>query len=186
MEFGLRRAQGPDGGVSGSRYAYMGGFDSTSNVLSGLLWDIETQVPNLIKFTEAFLSPSVGLQGTHAHSFVESFFDDVPLANQYLKGMGGDKTQEDFEKATMKCREELGFGNTSTGELRSFISYAMYRHSLSSSLARNSSSTNVQSFPDELSVSSGHLRHHEFRSTKLPLRGLCSSQGKEESPLFLY
>ncbi|ELR24555.1 nicotinate phosphoribosyltransferase [Acanthamoeba castellanii str. Neff] len=100
MEFGLRRAQGPDGGV----YSYMGGFDSTSNVLTGLLWDIETQ-------------------GTHAHSFVESFFDDVPLSVKHLKKKGGE--EEDFEKAAMECREELGFSNTSTGELRSFISYAI-------------------------------------------------------------
>ena len=40
--------------------------------------------------------------------------------------MGTDGEEEDFEKAAMECREELGFTNTSTGELRSFISYAMY------------------------------------------------------------
>ncbi|MBR2023216.1 MAG: nicotinate phosphoribosyltransferase [Clostridia bacterium] len=35
MEFGLRRAQGPDAGISGARAAIIGGCSSTSNVIAG-------------------------------------------------------------------------------------------------------------------------------------------------------
>ncbi len=54
LEFGLRRAQGPDGGVTASRAAYIGGFDGTSNALAALRFKIP-------------------LKGTHAHSWVMSF-----------------------------------------------------------------------------------------------------------------
>ena len=57
MEFGLRRAQGPDAGTYGARAAVIGGCIGTSNVLTGKMFD----VPVL---------------GTHAHSWIMSFPDE--------------------------------------------------------------------------------------------------------------
>lgn len=54
LEFGLRRAQGPDGGLTASRAAYVGGCAATSNVLAGRRFGIP-------------------VRGTHAHSWVMSF-----------------------------------------------------------------------------------------------------------------
>lgn len=54
MEFGLRRAQGPDAGVYGARATYIGGFVGTSNVLAGKVF-------------------SIPIMGTHAHSYIQSY-----------------------------------------------------------------------------------------------------------------
>ena len=64
MEFGLRRAQGPDAGVLGARAAVIGGCGSTSNVLAGQLFGMP-------------------VSGTHAHSWVMSFDSEIEAFRAY-------------------------------------------------------------------------------------------------------
>ena len=66
MEFGLRRAQGPDAGLYGARAAIIGGCIGTSNVLAGQRFN----VPVL---------------GTHAHSWIMSFPDEYTAFKTYAQ-----------------------------------------------------------------------------------------------------
>lgn len=128
LEFGLRRAQGPDGGVTASRYSYMGGFDGTSNVLAGRLFGMP-------------------VKGTHAHAFVCSFsgLDDLsstkifaaPTTAAGTAGAAGSEPSEskarsksaaarehDIVREVQLLRRELGWMSTNAGELAAFIAYA--------------------------------------------------------------
>lgn len=66
MEFGLRRAQGPDAGIYGARAAMIGGCIGTSNVLTGQMFDVP-------------------VKGTHAHSWIMSFPDEYTAFKTYAK-----------------------------------------------------------------------------------------------------
>ncbi len=66
MEFGLRRAQGPDAGIYGARAAVIAGCIGTSNVLAGQMFDIP-------------------VLGTHAHSWIMSFGDELSAFRAYAK-----------------------------------------------------------------------------------------------------
>lgn len=68
LEFGLRRAQGIDGGLAASRAAYLGGCAATSNVLAGRLYGIP-------------------VRGTHAHSWVMCFDDELEAFRAYARAM---------------------------------------------------------------------------------------------------
>ena len=66
LEFGLRRAQGPDAGVYGARAAMIGGCAATSNVLAGQMFDVP-------------------VRGTHAHSWIMSFDTELEAFEYYAQ-----------------------------------------------------------------------------------------------------
>ncbi|MCL2565797.1 MAG: nicotinate phosphoribosyltransferase [Defluviitaleaceae bacterium] len=66
LEFGLRRAQGPDAAIYGARAAMIGGCTATSNVEAGRMFDVP-------------------IAGTHAHSWVMSFDDELTAFREYAK-----------------------------------------------------------------------------------------------------
>ena len=66
MEFGLRRAQGPDAGIYGARAAMIAGCIGTSNVLCGKMFHVP-------------------VKGTHAHSWIMSFPDELTAFRTYAK-----------------------------------------------------------------------------------------------------
>lgn len=114
LEFGLRRAQGPDGGISASRYCYLGGFDATSNVAAGRLFGIP-------------------LKGTHSHAFVSSFMSPDEIVEKSLCSADGSTTCQDFvglvhtwlNKIQRTRLSNGSFGDTNLSELAAFTSYAL-------------------------------------------------------------
>ncbi len=66
MEFGLRRAQGPDAGTYGARAAVIAGCVGTSNVLAGKMFNIP-------------------VKGTHAHSWIMSFKTELEAFRTYAR-----------------------------------------------------------------------------------------------------
>ncbi|XP_077299002.1 nicotinate phosphoribosyltransferase isoform X1 [Arctopsyche grandis] len=111
LEFGLRRAQGPDGGLSASKYSYIGGFDGTSNVLAGKLFNIP-------------------VKGTHAHAYITSFsnLDDLGMT---VIPHGETKVPHNLSELAVNWREKISHlidispEEASDGELAALISYAV-------------------------------------------------------------
>jgi nicotinate phosphoribosyltransferase len=111
LEFGLRRAQGPDGGLSASKYCYLGGFHGTSNVLAGKLYGIP-------------------IKGTHAHAYISSYECMNDLTERSLCDHISGESRP-FADLCLKYLKELGPilkilpEETNKGELAAFVSYAI-------------------------------------------------------------
>jgi nicotinate phosphoribosyltransferase len=100
LEFGLRRAQD---GARASYYAYVGGFDGTSNV-------------------DAARELGIAPRGTMAHSFVSSFSSLDELRDRSLAHAQDGK--QDFLDLVLKFRRDLRLEQSNEGELAAFVAYA--------------------------------------------------------------
>ena len=105
VEFGLRRAQGPDGGFSASKYSSVAGFVATSNVQAGKLLGLN-------------------IAGTHAHSFVQAYSTLDEVKNLTLADKKGESVV--LLPIVLKLRNSIGdrYLTTNNGELAAFIAYA--------------------------------------------------------------
>ena len=121
-EFGLRRAQGPDGGVAVARASYVAGCASTSNVLAGRRYGIP-------------------VSGTHAHSWVLSFPTELEAFRAFAKSSPKNCTllvdtydvREGVENAITVAREMEAEGERlsgiriDSGDLAKLSAYARRR-----------------------------------------------------------
>lgn len=107
LEFGCRRAQGMTASINSARYSYIGGFDGTSHVLAGAMYDIP-------------------VSGTHAHSFVMRFINLNDVSNTLIVTNLKDVTKpcENFKQYVLDIHTRLNETSTHLGELGAFIQYA--------------------------------------------------------------
>lgn len=106
LEFGLRRAQGPDGAMTASRYCKIAGFDATSNAKASQVYGIN-------------------IRGTHSHAYVSSFrsFDDIKVKNLKSLKTGEEVDLLELSQSYLKRLNELT--QTNVGELAAFVAYAV-------------------------------------------------------------
>lgn len=148
LEFGLRRAQGIDGGLAASRAAYIGGCSSTSNVMAGKLFNIP-------------------VSGTHAHSWIMSFETELEAFEAYADAfpdqsiflvdtydtINGIKNAIKVGKALRKKGREMQGVRIDSGDLAYF-----------SNIAREM--LDEAGFPDAKIVASNDLDEHIITSLK--------------------
>jgi nicotinate phosphoribosyltransferase len=146
VEFGLRRAQGPNGALTASKYAYLGGFEASSNVMAGYHF-------------------GVPVAGTLAHSMIMSYEDESDVAHSRKLSLP-DGSQIDVLDEAMTYRAKLGWNSTQLKELYAFVAFATAYPTTFSSLV-DSYNTKESGLKNFLLVSLV-LAHHGF--TPLSIR----------------
>lgn len=154
LEFGLRRAPGIGGGVAASRAAWIGGCEATSNLMAGRVVDIP-------------------VRGTHAHSWVMAFEEEIEAFRAYARAMPHNSvllvdtydTQRGVERALQVAREmraeglQLGGLRLDSGDLLELSRWARER-------------LDAEGFPEVQIVASGGLDEYAIaalRSASAPI-----------------
>lgn len=148
LEFGLRRAQGIDGGLAASRAAYVGGVSATSNVLAGKLYGIP-------------------VKGTHAHSWVMSFDNELAAFEAYARALPNNcvflvDTYDTLEGVRRACE----LGRVLRREGHELLGVRLDSGDLAYLSIEARKILDAEGFPDATIVASNDLNEHLIRSLK--------------------
>lgn len=148
IEYGLRRAQGPDGGLTASRAAFIGGCHSTSNLLAGQLYGIP-------------------VRGTHAHSWVMGFPDELSAFEAYSRHLPGDPVLlVDTYGAVSGVRNAIAVGERLRAEGRTLAGVRLDSGDLAELSRAARKLLDEAGFHETFVVASGDLDEHEIGRLK--------------------
>ena len=148
VEFGLRRAQGPDGGLSASRAAYVGGCAGTSNTLAGARYGIP-------------------VSGTHAHSWVMAWDNELDAFEAYAAALPNNCTfVVDTYDSLEGARHAVEVGRTLRERGHELIGVRIDSGDLAWLSKRVREILDEGGFPDARIVASNELDEHLITSLK--------------------
>ncbi len=148
VEFGLRRAQGPDGGLSASRAAYVGGCAATSNTQAGQRFGIP-------------------VSGTHAHSWVMAFDSEIEAFRAYAQSMPNNVIFViDTYDTLQGARNAVEIGRELRARGRELVGVRIDSGDLAWLSKRVRSILDEGGFPDAVIVASNELDEHLIESLK--------------------
>lgn len=149
LEFGLRRAQGVDGGLAASRAAYIGGVAATSNVLAGKLYGIP-------------------VRGTHAHSWVMSFESEQAAFEAYAEALPHNGVfLVDTYDTLAGVRRACEIGHQLRARGAQLLGVRLDSGDLAYLSVEARRILDEAGFPDAVIVASNDLNEHLIRSLKL-------------------